>query len=136
METKLNEPIYIDGVPTSNLNLVLRPREQFLFINGVRTKESPGGANYWMMETVLLRYLDEICQSFNGNTDIFADDKSYLPYFIGVNDETVLMIESSGTFFRMFTELGLNDIRDISDRIKRSFELKIIPLLEEVGLYD
>jgi len=133
MATTVNEPIYIGGVPTHNLHLEIRPHEQYLYINNVRAKALPGGAHYQMIEPVLFSYLDEIC--LRGNTEIFVDDESYLPFFIQVNDEIMLVIENFGRTFQMNTELGLDDIRNISNRIERAFTIKIIPLLKEVGLY-
>jgi hypothetical protein len=135
MEIEVNEPIYISGIPTYNLYLEIHPHEQYLYINGVRAKGLTGGAYYQMMEPQLFSYLDEICQSFNRNTEIYIDNESYLPFFIRVDDTPIFSIERMGTTFVMNTELGLDDIRHISDRIQRVFYFKIIPLLKEVGLY-
>jgi hypothetical protein len=134
MSTTVEEPIYIDGVPTHNLHLEIYPHKQYLYINGIRAKELPDGAHYQRIEPRLFVYLDEIC--LKGNTEIFVDDESYQPFFIQVNNEIILLIENFGTTFQMDTELGLDDIRNISNRIERAFTYKIIPALKEVGLYD
>jgi len=135
METRINEPIYISGVPTYNLYLEKHAHEGYLYINGIRAKALPGGAHYQMIEPQLFSYFDEICQLFNGNTAIFVDDESYLPFIIRNDSGTMLSIEIVGTTFVMNTKLGLDDIRDISNRIERIFRFEIIPLLKEVGLY-
>lgn len=134
MATKVEEPIYIGGVPTHNLYLEIYPHQQYLYINGVRAKELPGGAHYQMIEPQLFVYLDEIC--LKGNAEIFVDDEFYQPFLIRVNGEIILLIENFGTTFQMDTELGLDDVRNISNRIERAFTYKITPLLKEVGLYD
>ena len=136
METTINEPIYIGGVPTNILYLEIRPHEQYLYINGIRAKALPGGAHYQMIEPVLFSYLDEICQLFDRDTGIFVDDESYLPFIIRVEGTNIFAVENVGTTFYMDTKIGLDDIRNISNRIERTFRLKIIPLLKEVGLYD
>jgi beta-galactosidase/beta-glucuronidase len=135
METKVKEPIYIGGVPTYDLYLEKYPHEGYLYINGVRAKELPAGADYQIIEPKLFEYFDEICELFNDNVYIVIDDVSYLPLSIQVNGKYVLMIERVGTTFTMTTELGLNDIRNINNKIERVFKNKIIPLLKEVGLY-
>ena len=135
IETKIKEPIYIGGVPTYDLYLEKRPNEGHLYINGVRSKALSGGTNYQIIEPVLLQYFDEICQMFNDNTDIDINDESYLPTSIRVNSKHVFLIEREGTTFIMNSELGLNDIRQISDKIESVFKVKIIPLLRRVGLY-
>jgi hypothetical protein len=135
METKVKEPIYIGGVPTYDLYLEKYPHEDYLYINGVQAKELPAGAHYQIIEPKLFEYFDEICQLFNDNADIVIDNESYLPVSIQVNGKYVLIIEHVGTTFTMNTELGLNDIRNISNKIEIIFKNKIIPLLKEVGLH-
>jgi len=135
IETKIKEPIYIGGVPIYELYLEKRPNEGHLYINGVRSKALSGGTNYQMIEPVLLQYFDEICQMFSDNTDMDINDESYLPTSIRVNGKHVFLIEREGTTFIMNSELGLNDIRQISDKIESVFKVKIIPLLRRVGLY-
>lgn len=136
METKVNEPIYIGGVPTYDLYLEKYPQQGYLYINGVSAKALPGGAHYQIIEPELFGYFDEICQLFNDNTEIVVDDESYLPLSIKVNGKYIFVIEYVVTTFTMNTELGLDDIRNIRNRIERVFKIKIIPLLKQVGLYD
>jgi hypothetical protein len=135
MQTTVNEPIYIGGVPTYNLYLEIYPHQQYLYINGVRAKGLTGGAYYQMMEPQLFSHLDEICQLFIGNAVILIDDESYLPYLIRVDNIPVFLMERAGTAFYMTTSLGLDRVIDASDRIERVFQFEIIPLLKEVGLY-
>jgi len=135
METKVKEPIYIGGVPTYDLYLEKYPHKDYLYVNGVRAKALSGGAYYQINEPKLFEYFDEICELFNDDVYIVIDDVSYLPLSIQVNGKYVLMIERVGTTFTMNTELGLNDIRNINNKIERVFKNKIIPLLKEVGLH-
>ncbi len=106
-----------------------------MYVNGVRAKELPAGADYQINEPKLFEYFDEICELFNDDVYIVIDDESYLPLSIQINGKYVFTIERVGTTFTMTTELGLNDIRNISNKIERVFKNKIIPLLKEVGLH-
>jgi len=122
-------------VPTYDLYLEKYPHKDYLYVNGVRAKALSGGAYYQINEPKLFEYFDEICELFNDDVYIVIDDVSYLPLSIQVNGKYVLMIERVGTTFTMNTELGLNDIRNINNKIERVFKNKIIPLLKEVGLH-
>ena len=133
--TKVKEPIYIGGVPTYDLYLEKYPHQGYLYVNGVSAKELPAGAPYQIIEPKLFAYFDEICELFNDGAYIVIDDVSYLPLSVQVNGKYVLTIERVGTTFTMNTELGLNDIRNISNKIESIFKNKIIPLLKKVGLY-
>jgi len=135
IETKVKEPIYINGVPTYDLYLEKYPHLGYLYINGVRAKELAAGAHYQIIEPTLFEYFDEICQLFNDDVDIVIDDESYLPLSIQVNGKYIFAIDRVGTTFTMNTELGLNNIRNISNKIEGVFKNKIIPLLKKVGLY-
>ena len=135
METKVKEPIYIGGVPTYDLYLEKYPDEYYLYVNGVRAKELPGGAHYQIIEPILFEYFDEICELFNGDADIVIDNESYLPLSIQIDGKYVLMIGHVGTTFTMNTELGLDDIRRIRTKFENVFKIKIIPLLKKVGLH-
>jgi hypothetical protein len=135
IETKVKEPIYIGGVPTYDLYLEKYPDEGHLYINGVRAKALSGGAHYQMIEPILFKYFDEICQLFNGDTNIVIDNESYLPVSIQVDGKYILTIERVGTTFTMMTELGLDNIRHIRLRFENVFKNNIIPLLKKVGLY-
>ena len=135
METKVKQPIYINGVPTTDLYLEKFPNEGYLYINSIRAKELPAGANYQLIEPELFGYFDEICHLFNDNTEIEIQDETYLPLSIQVNGRYVFRIEREGTTFTVDTELGLGEIRDISNKIESVFKFKIIPLLKRVGLY-
>jgi len=135
IETKVKEPIYIGGVPTYDLYLEKYPDEGYLYINGVHAKALSGGAHYQMIEPILFEYFDEICQLFDGDADIVIDNESYLPLSIQINGKYVLKIEHVGTTFSMTTELGLDDVRQIRNKIESVFKNKIIPLLKKVGLY-
>ena len=135
IETNVKEPIYINGVPTYDLHLEKYPHQTYLYVNGVRAKALSGGADYQMMEPQLIRYLDDICQLFDDDTVIDIQDESYLPFSIQVNGKSIFEIESVATTFTMNTELGLDDIRRISNKIEGVFKTKIIPLLKEVGLH-
>jgi len=135
IETKVAKPIYINGVPTYDLYLEKYPQQGYLYINGVHAKALPGGAHYQIIEPKLFEYFDEICKLFNDNADIVIEDESYLPLSIQVNDKYIFEIEHVGTTFTMNTELGLDDIRNIRNKIEGIFKGKIIPLLKEVGLH-
>jgi len=136
METKIKEPIYIGGVPTYDLYLEKFPNQEYLYVNSIRAKELPAGTNYQLIEPTLFGYFDEICQLFNDNTEIEIQDETYLPLSIQVNGKYVFKIERESTTFTVDTELGLSEIRDISNKIERVFKFKIIPLLKRAGLYD
>jgi len=135
IETTVKEPIYINGVPIYDLYLEKYPQQEYLHINGVRAKALPGGAHYQIIEPKLFEYFNEICQLFNDNTDIVVEDESYLPLSIQVNGKYIFEIEHAGTTFTMNTELGLDDIRNIRNKIEGVFKGKIIPLLKEVRLH-
>ncbi len=135
METRIREPIYINGVPTYDLHLAKYPHQGYLYVNGVSAKALSGGADYQMIEPKLFEYFDEICQLFNDNADIVIEDESYLPLSIQINGKYIFVIDYVGTTFTMDTELGLNDIRNISNKIESVCKNKITPLLKEVGLY-
>jgi len=135
IKTKVKEYIYINGVPTYDLYLGKYPQEGYLYVNDVPAKALSGGARYQMIEPKLFEYFDEICQLFNDNTDIVIEDESYLPLSIQVNDKYIFAIEREGTTFTMNTELGLDDIRNIRNKIEGVFKGKIIPLLKKVGLH-
>jgi hypothetical protein len=137
METKVKEPLYIGGVPTYDLYLEKYPYEGYLYINGVRAKELPAGANYQIIEPKLFEYFDEICEVFDGDdVDIVIDNKSYLPLSIQVDGKYILTIEFSANSAKMITTLSLNEIRQMRTRFENVFRNKIIPLLKKVGLYD
>jgi uncharacterized protein (UPF0179 family) len=133
METKVKEPIYIGGVPTYNLYLEKYPYEGYLYVNGVRAKELPAGANYQIIEPKLFEYFDEICEVFDGDVDIVVDNK--LPLSIQVDGKYILTIEFSAHSAKMITRLSLNEIRNIRTKFEKTFN-KIISLLREVKLYD
>jgi len=145
IETKVKEPIYVNGVPTYDLYLAKYPQEGYLYINDVpakalsgsaqRAKALSSGANYQIIEPKLFEYFDEICQLFNDNTDIVIEDESYLPLSIKVNDKYIFAIERASKTFTMNTELGLDDIRNIRNKIEGVFKGKIIPFLKKVGLH-
>jgi beta-galactosidase/beta-glucuronidase len=135
METKVKEPIYIGGVPTYDLYLEKYPHQYYLYVNGVYAKALSLGPVYQMNEPTLFEYFDEICALFNDDVYIVIDDISYLPLSIQVNGKYVFTIEHVGTTFIMNSELGLNDIRNISNKIESIFKNKIIPLLKKVGLH-
>jgi len=135
IETKVKEYIYINGVPTYDLYLEKYPQEGHLYVNGVPAKALSGGARYQMIEPKLFEYFDEICQLFNDNADIVIEDESYLPLSIQVNGKYIFAIEREGTTFTMNTELGLDDIRNIRNKIEGVFKGKIIPFLKKVGLH-
>ncbi len=135
METKVKEPIYIGGVPTYNLYLEKYPYEEYLYVNGVRAKELPAGANY-QIESKLFEFFDEICEVFDGDdVDIVVDNKSYLPLSIQVDGKYIFTIEFSANSAKMITRLSLNEIRNIRTKFEKIFN-KIISLLREVKLYD
>jgi len=135
MEVEISQPLYINGVPVRDLYLEKYPGEGHLYINGVRARQLPSGSDYQLIEPTLLGYFNEICQLFTGNADIDVEDELYLPVSIQINGKRVFKIERTGTIFTMDTELGLDDIRHISDRVESVFRVKVIPLLRSVGLY-
>jgi hypothetical protein len=135
METKIKQPIFIGDTVTYDLYLEKRPNEGHLYINGTRSKVLAKGSQYQIIEPELLGYFDEICKFFNNDTDIDIEDGSYLPISIRENGKYVFIIDVIGTTFTMNTEIGLKDIRDISKTIENVFRTKIIPLLQQVGLY-
>ena len=136
METKVKEPILINGVPTYDLYLEKYPDKGQLYINSVLASELPAGDYYRFIEPTLFGYFDEICRPFNDNTDIEIQDETYLLLSIQVNGKYVFRIEREGTTFTVDTELGLSEIRDISNKIENVFKFNIIPLLRRAGLYD
>jgi len=136
METKVKQPVYINGVPTTDLYLEKFPDKEYLYINSVLASELPAGDYYRLIEPELFGYFDEICQLFNDNTEIEIQHETYLPLSIQVNGRYVFKIERESTTFTVDTELGLSEIRDISNKIENVFKFKIIPLLKRVGLYD
>ena len=135
IQTHVKEPIYIGGVPTYDLYLEKYPHKLCVYANGVPAKALSLGPVYQKNVPTLFEYFGEICELFNDDAYIVIDDESYLPLSIQVNGKYVLMIERVGTTFTMNTELGLNDIRNINNKIERVFKNKIIPLLKEMGLY-
>jgi len=136
METKVKQPFLISGEFTYDLYLEKYPGQAYLYINKVRSKELPGGSKYQIIEPTLLIYFDEICALFNDNTDIDIDDESYLPTSIKTNGKYVFQIDRVVTTYIVNTELGLDEIKKISDRIEHVFRMKIIPLLKQVRLID
>jgi len=136
METKVKQPIYINGVPTTDLYLEKYPNERYLYVNGILARKLPAGETYQLIEPTLFGYFDEICQLFSDNTEIEIQDETYLPLSIQVNGKYVFKIERESTTFTVDTELGLSEIRDISNKIESVFKFKIIPLLKREGLYD
>ena len=135
MTTKIKQPIFIGGVATYDLYLEKRPNEGHLYISGTRSKVLAGGSHYQIIEPELLGYFNEICKFFNNDTDIDVEDESYLPVSIRQEGKYIFTIDVVGTTFTMNTELGLKDIRDISKTTESVFRTKIIPLLQQVGLY-
>ncbi len=135
METKVKDPVYINDNPTYDLNLEKRNHLGYLYINGVRAKALPRGRDYQLIEPALFGYFDEICQSFDDDTEITVEDESFLPWSIKVKSKSVFEIEYESQTFIMTTELGLDEIKSISKRIERTFSLKIVPILKKVGLY-
>jgi len=135
METKVKDPVYINDEPTYDLYLEKRDHLGYLYINGVRAKALPRGGDYQSIEPTLFKYFDEICQPFDDDTEINVEDESFLPWSIKVKSKPVLEIEYESQTFIMTTDLGIDEIRNISNRIERTFRLKIIPILKEVGLY-
>jgi|GEM_PF-2488819 len=135
IETKVKEPIYIHGVPTYDLYLEKYPDKGHLYINSVLASELPAGDYYRLIEPTLFGYFDEICQLFSENTEIEIQDEMYLPLSIQVNGRYVFRIKRESTTFTVDTELGLSEIRDISNKIEDVFRFKIIPLLKRAGLY-
>jgi len=135
METRVKQPIYINGVPTYDLYLEKYPDKEDLYINSVLATELPAGDYYEFIKPTLFGYFDEICQLFNDNTEIEIQHETYLPLSIQVNGKYVFKIEHESTIFTVDTELGLSEIRNISNKIENVFKFKIIPLLKRAGLY-
>jgi len=136
METRAKEPIYIGGEPKRDLYLEKYHHLGYLHINGIRAKALPNGADYQMIEPKLFGYFNEICEPFNDDTIITVEDESFLPLSINVNSKPVFELEYISPTFTMNTDLSIDEIRTIGNRIERAFKVKIVPLLKEVGLHD
>lgn len=120
-----------------NLYLEKRSMEGHLYINGIRAKALPGGAQYQMIEPELIGYFNEICQNFNNNdAEIDIDKETFLPLTIKIEGKNILTIEFEYNSTKIMTKIGLNQVRHLRNIFENVFKNKIIPLLQKVNLYD